>query len=469
MTDSNQHSESEKRREASANFVVQDTSSNSALELRDAMETANRSLADSLQLSFRALQVVMAVLVVLYLVSGFRTVEDSQTGIGTFFGAIIDDEPLSPGLQMNWPPPIGGYEVYRSHNRTADIGLVFKPLINARLSPEQRIIKAKSSDGLVPGRDGSLLTSDGDLAHVEVKAEWEIVDPIQYASVIPDAQGSKFVESVLEQSLVHIVAQTKLEELLDKPVEELRSLIQIQMQQSLNKLQCGIRVSDVSVPSEPEPPLFVQKSYNKFDSARINAETNVENATAVAHEMLIQAAGSKYEELLLRIGEYEKATMTGDQKSEAESLQRINAMLEAEDVSGKVAQIITSAEGYRAQIETTLGQDFKRYQSLLPTYLEHPDLVIRSRWLDMYSTVLGNVDAETIFIPERVQSFKLALSGSDEISQIRHRNSLQEKEALTVIEGQLMNPWILRASEINMDGPRRELSITGGTVQGRQD
>ena len=72
--------EQESRRQASANFIVKQDD-HSSIELRDAMDTAHRSLTESLQLSFRALQIVMLVLVVLCLVSGFRTVEDSQTGI----------------------------------------------------------------------------------------------------------------------------------------------------------------------------------------------------------------------------------------------------------------------------------------------------------------------------------------------------------------------------------------------------
>ena len=86
----------------------------------------------------------------------------------------------------------------------------------------------------------------------------------------------------------------------------------------------------------------------------------------------------------------------------------------------------------------------------------------------MYSAVLGNADAESIFVPEYIKSIKLAVSGSDEIAQLRHRNELKRKEATTVLEADLMNPWILKASEINMDGPRRSLNIDGGTVQGRQ-
>ena len=270
-----QHNQEEKRREASAKFVVQNTDANASLDLKDAMETAHRSLADSLQLSFRALQGVMVVLVVLYLISGFRSVEDSQTGVSTFFGSIVNDEGLSPGLQLNWPPPIGGFDIYDAQNREADIGFVFKPQLDARLSPEQRISKASSSDGLIPGKDGSLLTSDGDLAHFRVGAEWEIVDPIQYATTISDSTGSEIIEILLEQSLVHTVAELTLEQLLDKPLEELRSLIRIEAQQLLNQLQCGIRISDITIPSDPEPPLYIQKSYASFDSARIEAETNV--------------------------------------------------------------------------------------------------------------------------------------------------------------------------------------------------
>ena len=63
MTDSNDHHDQTTRRAASAKFELQNQSDSTA-DLQDAMETApDRSLA-SLQLSFRALQVVMVVLVV---------------------------------------------------------------------------------------------------------------------------------------------------------------------------------------------------------------------------------------------------------------------------------------------------------------------------------------------------------------------------------------------------------------------
>ena len=467
MNNQTNNQDQQPRRAASAKFVL-NQDEGSAQNLRDAMNTAHRSLAASLQLSFRALQAVMAVLVILYLVSGFRTVEESQTGVGTFLGSIVGDEGLSPGLQTNWPPPIGSFEIYVSHNRKTNIGGVFKPRIDARLSHEQRIIKSKSSDGLRPGRDGSLITSDGDLAHIEISTEWEIIDALQYAHSIADIDGNEIVQLAIENSAVHVIGHISLEELLEMPLDELRSLLKIEAQNTLNNLQCGIRISDLILPSEPEPPLYIQRSYDAFDSARINADTSVERAIAQAHETLIQAAGSNYASLLTHIEAYEQAAEFQDVQSMQTSLEKINKMIHSDQISGKVANKITTAEGYRAQVETTLGQDYRRFQSLLPAYREHPELVIRNKWLSAYSKILGKADVETVFVPELISMIRLGVTGSDKIAQLRHRNELNRKEASTMLkDNDLLNPWILRARDIDMDGPSRELSITGDTVSGR--
>jgi len=466
MTDSNDHHDQTTRRAASAKFELQNQSDTG--NLQDAMDTAHRSLASSLQLSFRALQVVMVVLVLLYLLSGLRTVEDSQTGVATLFGAIVDEQGLSPGLQTNWPPPIGGYVVFKAQNREANIGSIFKPQIDARLDQQQRITKSTSRKGLVPGRDGSLITSDGDLAHMGVKTEWEIVDPLQFARTIPDATGDAFIELALERATIHVVGNITLEELIDTPLDELRALIRLEAQKTLHQLQCGIRLSDVIIPSEPEPPLFIQKSYDAFDSAKINAETNIELATAKAHELLIEAVGSHYKEFVELIDAHERASDGKDAIAMQKSLESINSFLQSDDISGKVANTLSLAMGYRSIVEITLGQDAKRFESILPRYKEHPELVIQNKWLEMYARVLGQADIETIFVPEFISSVKLGLSGSDEIAQLRHRQLLYKKENRALTQGlDLLNPWILKARDMTLDGPSRELSITGGVVQGR--
>src|ERR1043165_2421282 len=76
------------RRAASARFIV-DTQVGSEAAMRDAMDPANQSLAEALRLSFRVLQAVILVLIVLFLASGFQTVQEGQSGVRTVWGKIV--------------------------------------------------------------------------------------------------------------------------------------------------------------------------------------------------------------------------------------------------------------------------------------------------------------------------------------------------------------------------------------------
>lgn len=455
------------RRSASARFIVNKETSGS--DMREAMDTAHRSLSDSLQLSFRALQLVMVILITLYLVSGFRTIDEGETGVATIFGAVTDDQGLSPGFQISWPSPIGGFEVFKAENRHIAIGNVFMPRIDPNISRDQRISKARSKDGLAPGRDGSLLTSDGDLAHLELAASWEIVEPVKYADSIPDANGKVLVGLALERAAVHVVGNLKLEELLDEPLEQLRDVIRIETQKHIDSLECGIRIHDVSLPYEPEPPFFIQKSYSDFDSARINSETAVERATSEAHEMLIEAAGREYPKLVLLIETYESVVDQDDEPASKNALANIYTMLQSDQVTGSAANTISKAEGYRSEVETTLGRDYRRFASLLPAYKEHPNIVIRDRWLAAFSDVLSAKDVETMFVPNQVSAMRLALRGSDSVAQLRSRLNMERRENRALLKDiDVFNPWILKAEEIDQYGPSRELSIGSGKVKGRQ-
>ena len=66
-----------RRRAASAQFDVQADVGSDAV-LREAMDPANQSLAEALRLSFRVLQFVILVLIVLFVFSGVKTVEEDE-------------------------------------------------------------------------------------------------------------------------------------------------------------------------------------------------------------------------------------------------------------------------------------------------------------------------------------------------------------------------------------------------------
>src|SRR6185503_18283642 len=108
------------RRAASAQFVVEGGVGSEAL-LRDAMDPANQSLAEALRLSFRVLQAVIVVLIVLFLASGFKTVDDGYSGVRTLWGRIVQS--LSPGPKFSvYPYPAGEFITFKAENREVNLG-----------------------------------------------------------------------------------------------------------------------------------------------------------------------------------------------------------------------------------------------------------------------------------------------------------------------------------------------------------
>src|SRR5690606_41994819 len=56
------------------------------------------------------------------------------------------------------------------------------------------------------------------------------------------------------------------------------------------------------------------------------------------------------------------------------------------------------ARAYRSQVESSLGNEARRFASLLPAFRSHPEMVIRQRWLEAYANVLSRQDAEVWFV-----------------------------------------------------------------------
>ena len=89
------------RRAASARLEVRGGPGREAM-LREALDPANQSLRDALRLSFRVLQMVMVVLVVVFLFSGLKTIEPGQIGLRLQLGQ-LEEAALEPGAHLALP------------------------------------------------------------------------------------------------------------------------------------------------------------------------------------------------------------------------------------------------------------------------------------------------------------------------------------------------------------------------------
>ncbi|MDY7108707.1 MAG: SPFH domain-containing protein [Planctomycetota bacterium] len=468
------------RRAASAEFIVRSDVGSQA-RLREAMDPANQSLRDALRLSFRVLQVVILVLIVLFVFSGFQTVREGQSGVMLRWGKILEVDgrrDLEPGPKFSkLPYPAGEFVLFPDRNRWVDVGNAFWPGIPPGRTFDEAVSGASVNTFLRPGEDGVLLTRDGDIAHMRVRAQYEIDDPVDFVntvendSVDPNAlDADRLVRLALERATVHSVAGLTLTQLVDFSEED-KDALKDEAQRLLDDVGAGIRIVQIELPVDPTPALAIRKAFGDLQETRTEAERRIENARQEANKALIAAAGEKYEGILALIEQYENALALEDEPAAEDLLAQINDRLE-EKRSGDVAEIIDFARAYRSTVESTLGNEARRFAGLLPAYRENPALVAWQLWSAAYENVLSREDVEIFYVPDGVAMINLQLSGYDKVRQTRRTNMLERSEQETRAAGwEGQTPYIQRGRDMDrrVRGlPGRQLDPTGQRL-GRDD
>lgn len=440
------------RRAASAEFNV-DAEIGSEAALREAMDPANRSLTDALHMSFRVLQFVIVVLLVLFLFSGFKTIGNNESGVATTWGRVDDIEGLGPGFHMNWPPPVGGFVVVPTEPRTVTDGRVFQASTGGAINEEDAIQNAQANQGLIPGRDGSVIVEGGELAHVEVKAQYEVADVVEYIEELPANAPRQMVQLALQRAVIHVGARHTLQELREGlSTEEIRAMLKQDVQSTLDSARSGIRVIDVVLEEKFLPPRFIQKSFEDFTINRQLARQEIQASQKKADELLIKTAGEHYAELTGLIDRYEEAWEL-DSSDAGEILAGINAFLDGSKVAGTASNYINSANGYLASIDTSIGLEARRFDGLLDAYREHPQLVVAQRWLEVYGSVMDRRDVEVMYVPRQLGSMALDLSGLQAVKDIRRRAEMQQRELeATYRDLDLLGSTLKRVDEMKEAG-----------------
>lgn len=455
------------RRAASAEFEVRSEVGSQAA-LREAMDPANQSLTDALRLSFRVLQVVIVVLLVLFLVSGFETVSEGQTGVRLVFKRITTAGPdgaafLEPGPQFNLPYPIGEFYIFDVERRVG-LDRVFWPFMRPNETIQDAIDRSGSTTPLEPVRDGYVITREGDIAHLQLTGTFEVQDPVRYVDRINqqsrDSNADRIVQLALQRATIQAVASMSLAELVESAVDS--NVVEYEVlqhaQDVLDELDCGVTVTQARV-QETRPAFAIARIYDNLQAAREEANRDVQLASQRADGELTALAGEGYSRILDSIENYEEALQLDDDEQAAMHLEEINAAMEDAVVGGEVTNIIQTARDHQSQIESTLGNKARRFMGLLPAYRENPDLVIKERWLRVVSTVLSAPDAELWLAIQNGGDVVLRQYRLDRIKDARRQMELQRQET----EQRMADPFsginraesMQRADEIDPTRPGR--------------
>lgn len=463
------------RRIASAEFVVSSESGSEAA-IREAMDPANQSFADALRLSFRILQLGMLALVAVFLFSGFQTVEEGDIGVKTRFGAIVGTpglEQVGPGLHPFWPYPVGEVVIV-PQTRNVELLKAFWPLEkNARKveNPKRANIDENRSENeqLRAGVDGYLMTADGDLAHCEVRASYAIEDAASFLRELSPEQADRLVKNALERGVVLVGATLTLNDFIDLR-EEPADRVKQRAQQTLDSLDSGIEILDVTL-GQRTAPLAIRAQYRDVQKAREDAKEQIDRAhQEVAKQFTAVAGEQAYSDLIKLINEYSIALTSGDDEKADAAMLRIGDRFEQEDVGGDSARIINQAMAYQSALETRLGSELRRIETLAPTYQENPREFTRRLWLETYRDVFNNDQLEVFSVPLNLNHLDLAIQSSEDVMQLRRDAELDRKKAAALSkEMELIQGFQWGRGQIILEGPGRRLERDASGGFGRGD
>ena len=324
-----------------------------ALPPESPMDTGSQALAEALRSSFAIVKVLMVLLVLLFLASGFFTVGPQERAILLRFGRPVGEGEkalLMPGLHWSLPYPIDeSIKVSISGLQQVRSTVGWYPV-----TPEQELsgIEPPAGGPLNPIVDGYALTADANIIHTRAILTYRIKDPIRY--VFSFVNASNAVQNALDNALLYAASRFKVDDILTRDIAGFRSAVRRHATQSAEMQDLGIVVETCTVDSVPPRQLK-------------DAFANVLKAEVMRSKVLNEARSSENQ-------------VTNKASADAESL-------------------INLARSDRARRVSDVGAQAERFQEILPQYKDHPALFAQQRLTETLGRVLTNVQ-DKIFVAD---------------------------------------------------------------------
>jgi membrane protease subunit HflK len=385
------------------------------------LDAASESLSEALKISFVVLKVIMIVLIVAFLASGFETVDSDEQAIVLRFGKIRgagEDRLLGPGLHWILPYPID--EIIRIPVKTKvnlavnsfwyfqtreDMlseakprvrpGMGLRPLLDGYC-----LTRSEEGAGTTAGSDGS----DYNIVHTKWQLTYQIDDPERffqsmyvrditpgddYFEVITGEDGVKpLLHNLFEDAVVTAMVNYTIDDAISS-AGNIPPHVQRLLQEKLDEIESGIKVESVQL-TKSEPPPHTREAFEASIMASQASQRVVTEARTYAENTLNEAAGPIAEKLFAALHD----ETVGEQAKE----------LLWSDMGGTARERMADAQAYQTRVVETAKANADYLQRLLPEYRLRPKLVIQKIYLDAMEQIFANADE--IFVVQTADDAK---------------------------------------------------------------
>jgi modulator of FtsH protease HflK len=324
-----------------------------ALPPETPVDAGSQALAEALRSSFAIVKIVMVLLVLLFLASGFFTVGPQERAILLRFGRPMGEGEkalLLPGLHWSLPYPI---------DESIKVSISGLQQVRSTVgwyatTPEQELSGAEPPAGgtLNPIAEGYALTADANIIHTRATLTYRINDPIRY--VFGFVSASNAVQSALDNALLFAASRCKVDDILTRDIAGFQEAVRRHATQLAGIQDLGIVIEQCAVQSVP--PRQLKDAFATVLKAEVIRQKVLDGARSAENQVT--------------------------NKASADAASRINL-----------------AQSERTNLVSDITAQAERFREILPQYERYPALFAQQRLSETLGRVLTNVQ-DKIFLSD---------------------------------------------------------------------
>ncbi len=269
---------------------------------------------------------IVAIVVLIWLGSGFYIVDPSQRGIVLHFGKFSDA--TQPGPHWHWPYPIESVEIVNmSQVRTVEVGYRDNPK-NKRL------------------QESLMLTEDQNIIDIQFSVQYYLKDPVDYVFNNRMTDDKEIVRQASEAAIREVVGKNKTDYVLYEGRAQVAAETSKLLQDILDRYKTGIVVNRVNM-QQTQPPEQVQAAFEDAVKAGQDRDRQIYEGKAYAAEVVPRA-------------------------------------------EGRAARLLQEAEGYKKEVIANAEGDASRFKEILAEYNKAPQVTRERMYIDMMQQILSH-------------------------------------------------------------------------------
>jgi len=212
---------------------------------------------------------IVAIVLFLWLISGFFIVQEGQTAVVLTFGKYSHMAPA--GFNWRWPYPIQSHEIVNvSQVRTVEVGY-------------------RSNVRNKQAREALMLTDDENIIDIQFAVQYKLKNASDW--IFNNRDQEEMVRQVAETAIREIVGRSKMDFVLYEGREKVALDVSQLMQQIVDRYKSGVQITNVTMQGV-QPPEQVQAAFDDAVKAGQDRERLKNEGQAYANDVIPKARGA---------------------------------------------------------------------------------------------------------------------------------------------------------------------------------